>query len=97
LDGRCDIYSLGAVGYFLLTGWPLFRKATALQLLIAHVHEPVQLITTIRPEVPADLEGVVQKCLEKDRGRGYPNIPARKRIGEAPGFRVPLLPGSAII
>src|SRR5262245_23135373 len=41
LDGRTDIYSLGAVGYFLLTGSPLFTKVTALQLLFAHIHEQV--------------------------------------------------------
>jgi serine/threonine-protein kinase len=76
LDGRSDIYSLGAVAYFLLTGRPPFRKATTLQLLIAHVHEAVRPIAEIRPEVRADLQAVVLRCLEKDRERRFQDIPA---------------------
>jgi serine/threonine-protein kinase len=76
LDGRCDIYSLGAVAYFLLTGRPPFLKASALQLLFAHVREPVQPISEVRPEVPADLQGLVLKCLEKDRERRFQDISA---------------------
>jgi serine/threonine-protein kinase len=76
LDGRSDIYSLGAVAYFLLTGRPPFQKATALQLLFAHVREPVVPLAQVRPEIPADVEGVVLRCLEKDRERRFPDIAA---------------------
>jgi serine/threonine-protein kinase len=74
LDGRSDIYSLGAVAYFLLTGRPPFQKATALQLLFAHVREAVQPIRALRPEVPAELEAVVLRCLEKERGRRFADV-----------------------
>ncbi|HEV3118224.1 MAG TPA: serine/threonine-protein kinase [Gemmataceae bacterium] len=76
LDGRSDIYSLGAVGYFLLTGRPPFQKPTALQLLIAHAREPVTPLTEIRPEVPSELQGVVLKCLEKERERRFQDVAA---------------------
>jgi serine/threonine-protein kinase len=76
LDGRTDIYSLGAVGYFMLTGSPLFTKATALQLLFAHIHEPVKPINEVRPEVNADLQRVVMKCLEKEPERRFPDVSA---------------------
>jgi serine/threonine-protein kinase len=76
LDGRSDIYSLGAVAYFLLTGRPPFRKATALQLLYAHVREPVRPLAEVRSEVPADLQGVVLRCLEKGRERRFPDVSA---------------------
>jgi len=76
LDGRSDIYSLGAVAYFLLTGRPPFQKETSLQLLFAHIREPVPPIAEIRPEVPADLQGVVLRCLEKDRERRFQDITA---------------------
>jgi serine/threonine-protein kinase len=76
LDGRSDLYSLGAVAYYLLTGRPPFRKATALQLLYAHAREPVPPIGEVRPEVPADLRAVVMRCLEKDRDRRFPDVAA---------------------
>jgi eukaryotic-like serine/threonine-protein kinase len=76
LDGRSDLYSLGAVAYFLLTGRPPFRKATALQLLYAHAREPVTPIDEVQPNIPADLAGVVLRCLEKDRGRRFPDVAA---------------------
>jgi serine/threonine-protein kinase len=74
LDGRSDVYNLGAVAYFLLTGRPPFRKATALQLLYAHAQEPVAPIAAVRPDIPAALQEVVLRCLEKDRGRRYPDV-----------------------
>jgi serine/threonine-protein kinase len=76
LDARSDIYSLGVVAYFLLTGRPPFRKPTALQLLFAHVHEPVQPLAAVRTGVPAKLEGVVLRCLEKDRECRFPDVAA---------------------
>jgi serine/threonine-protein kinase len=76
LDGRSDLYSLGAVGYYLLTGRPPFLKGTALQMLYAHVRETVRLPTSVRPGVPADLEAAVLRCLEKDRGQRFPDAQA---------------------
>jgi eukaryotic-like serine/threonine-protein kinase len=76
LDGRSDVYNLGCVAYFLLTGRPPFQKDTALQLLYAHAREPVRSPTAVRPDVPADLERVVLRCLEKDRGRRFQDVAA---------------------
>jgi eukaryotic-like serine/threonine-protein kinase len=73
LDGRSDIYSLGAVAYFLLTGRPPFVRETALQLLMAHVYDPVVPPGEVRADVPPDLEEVVLRCLAKDPARRYPD------------------------
>jgi serine/threonine-protein kinase len=71
LDPRSDIYSLGAVAYFLLTGQPPFVRETAMMMLMAHAYEPVVPLTDVRPEVPADLQAVVLRCLEKDPADRY--------------------------
>jgi serine/threonine-protein kinase len=73
LDGRSDLYSLGAVGYYLLTGRPPFVKATALQVLFAHTREPVRPPAEVRPDVPADLQAVVLRCLEKEPEKRFPD------------------------
>ncbi|TSC25243.1 serine/threonine-protein kinase [Corallococcus sp. Z5C101001] len=71
LDRRTDVYSLGATLYHLLTGQPPIPGANGLEVLsrIATV-EPVPP-RTLRPDVPADLEAIVLKCLEKDRAARY--------------------------
>jgi serine/threonine-protein kinase len=71
LDARSDIYSLGAVAYFLLTGQAPFVRETAMMMLMAHAYEPVVPLTKVRPEVPLDLQAVVLRCLEKDPARRY--------------------------
>jgi hypothetical protein len=65
-DARGDIYSLGAVGYYLLTGQPPFQGTTAMELIVAHARDPVAPLTQLRPEVPGDVERHVLRCLEKD-------------------------------
>jgi serine/threonine-protein kinase len=73
LDGRSDIYSLGAVAYFLLTGRPPFVRETVLQVLMAHVYDPVVPPGEVRADAPSDLEAVVLRCLAKDPARRYPD------------------------
>jgi len=67
LDGRSDIYSLGAVAYFLLTGRPLFQESKPMKILLAHAHEIPRRPSELNAEVPADLEQIVMRCLAKRR------------------------------
>jgi serine/threonine-protein kinase len=71
VDARSDLYSLGVVAYFLLTGRPPFACPTAIQTLAAHLGEAPAPLRNHRPDVPADLEAVVLRCLEKDPARRY--------------------------
>jgi eukaryotic-like serine/threonine-protein kinase len=73
LDLRCDIYSLGAVAYFLLTGQPPFVRENAMRVLMAHVHDAVVRLTDVRADVPEDLQEVILRCLEKDPGKRFPD------------------------
>jgi eukaryotic-like serine/threonine-protein kinase len=78
LDARSDIYSLGAVAYFLLTGRPPFVRKTGVQVLAAHLHEPARWPDEAAG-VPADLRAVVLRCLEKDPARRFPDADALER------------------
>jgi serine/threonine-protein kinase len=71
-----DIYSLGAVAYFLLTGVPPFLRATARETLVAHVHEAVVPPDRIQPDVPGDLQAIVLRCLSKDPDHRYQSADA---------------------
>jgi serine/threonine-protein kinase len=66
VDTGGDLYSLGAVMFFALTGRPPFVGKTLGQLLAAHRSEPPPRLTDLRPDVPADLAAVVVRCLAKD-------------------------------
>ena len=64
-DARSDLYSLGTVAYFLLTGRAPFDGINAIRVLIAHARDPVTPPSALRPEIPADLEAVVLRCMAK--------------------------------
>jgi len=74
LDARSDIYSLGAVAYYLLTGRPPFSGGTIAEIINAHSHAPVKPPAEVNPCVPADLELVVIRCLAKLPGNRYQNM-----------------------
>jgi serine/threonine-protein kinase len=66
LDGRSDIYSLGALAYFLVAGRPPFVRDTVVQTMAAQIEEAAPALTGIRPGVPPDLEECILRCLAKD-------------------------------
>ena len=67
-DPRSDLYALGAVGYFLVTGKPVFEGGTVVDVLGQHLHtEPVPPSQRSASRVPPDLEAVLLQCLRKRR------------------------------
>jgi len=67
LDGRTDIYSLGCVAYWLLTGTLVFKGTTAMETVILHVNREPEPPSRRAPQpVPPELEAVVLSCLAKD-------------------------------
>ncbi|MCA9020319.1 MAG: serine/threonine protein kinase, partial [Planctomycetaceae bacterium] len=67
VDGRSDLYALGAVAYYLLTGTTVFDGETVIEICMKHVQEqPQSLSERLGKPVSADLEQIVMQCLEKD-------------------------------
>ena len=66
-DYRVDLYALGCVGYWLLTGRLLFAASNAVQLMFHHAHTaPARPSTQSAVPIPSQLEDLVMQCLEKD-------------------------------
>ncbi len=70
VDARSDIYAVGAVGYFLLTGEPLFEAENIVQLCQMHIDEaPVPPSKRLGKNITAELESALLACLEKSRAK----------------------------
>lgn len=79
LDHRTDIYSLGAVAYYMLTSRPPFNETDGIAAIIAHVRDPVRPPSLVRPEIPSDLERVVMRCLAKEPSERFPDACSLER------------------
>ncbi len=70
LDARADLYSLGCVAYWLLTGQTVFTGDSAMQLALQHVQaQPARPSTRTELAIPEALESIIMQCLEKDPAR----------------------------
>ncbi|HVR21130.1 MAG TPA: protein kinase, partial [Polyangiaceae bacterium] len=66
VDGRSDLYSLGAVAYFLLTGKTVFEGASVVEICARHLSDPpVPPSLRTKVVVPPSLEALILRCLEK--------------------------------
>ena len=65
VDHRADVYALGAMAYEMLAGHPPFSGMSAQSILAAHITQTPATISSHRPAVPAALNAIVMRCLEK--------------------------------
>ena len=67
LDGRADVYSLGCVVFHCLIGQPPYRRETEFAVLNAHINEPPPALSTLRPDLPKGIDGVIVTAMAKHR------------------------------
>jgi serine/threonine protein kinase len=99
LDGRVDLYALGAMLYEMIVGEPLWRRSTIAQLVYCHLFEPAPTIRSRVPEVPAELDALVARCLCKDRAMRPVDTEAVRSelLAAGTGTGTTLLPNEAIV
>jgi formylglycine-generating enzyme required for sulfatase activity len=66
-----DVYSLGAILYECLAGRPPFRAATPLDTILQVISDEPVPLRQLNQQVPADLETIAHKCLQKDPRKRY--------------------------
>jgi serine/threonine protein kinase len=76
VDARSDLYAVGAIAYFLLTGRPPFEGETTMDVLFAHCNTRPPRPSTVAPDVPPELENVVLRCLAKAPDDRFPDADA---------------------
>ena len=80
IDGRADLYALGCVAWYLLTGAHVFERPTAMGHILAHLEAAPDAAELRRRGVPGPLEAVVLECLAKapdERAEGAEQLELR--------------------
>ncbi|MBI2900419.1 MAG: protein kinase [Planctomycetes bacterium] len=73
-DRQSDVYAVGGILYFLMTGRPPFTGETAGEVLAQVVTQELVWPRRLNPATPEDVEAVILKCLEKDRKKRYAGV-----------------------
>ena len=92
LDGRSDLYSLGVLTFFALTGRFPFERNTASAVVVAHVNSPPPRLLDVLPNCPASLHAFVARLLAKSPGDRFPDADALRTALRALSFEASSLP-----
>ncbi|MEE9132142.1 MAG: protein kinase [Gemmatimonadota bacterium] len=86
IDERSDLYSLACVLYEMLAGNPPFVGPNARAIIARHLMDPVPPLTTVRPDIPANVVTAITKALSKEPVDRFPTVTdfADALVAEAP-------------
>ena len=73
-DHRADVYSLGLVGYEMLSGKPAFLAATWQAAVHKHLHQPMPYLEDLELSIPSWYDDVLQKACAKDKDKRYQSM-----------------------
>lgn len=76
IDARSDIYAVGGVAYFLVTGEPPFVGRTLMELIAAHANQPLTPPNVLTPDLPPDVNDLILKCLAKSQVDRFSSVSA---------------------
>jgi serine/threonine-protein kinase len=76
VDGRADLYSVGALLYRMVTGCPPFEAESAEEMMKKHAAERPEPPSSRKPGLPPAIDRIVLRLLEKDPAQRYPNAAA---------------------
>ena len=76
LDARSDIFSVGILLWELITWRRLFRRDNDLATLVAVADDPIPTLSSLRNDVPPELDAICMKSLERDVNKRYPSAQA---------------------
>ncbi|MEP6474036.1 MAG: serine/threonine-protein kinase, partial [Gemmatimonadota bacterium] len=74
VTGASDQYSLGVVGYEMITGRPPFTGGSMMTIMYGHFNEIPPAIPPLRPDCPQDLQMSIMRMLEKDATKRWPSV-----------------------
>jgi hypothetical protein len=90
LSPAVDLYAVGAVGYFLLTGKRVFEAKTAVEILVLHRTQAPKRPSESAPDIPPALDDIIMKCLSKNPKDRFASArelaEALEQVPRAPGW-----------